>query len=83
VLHPGGGRPCGRGRGTAVGAILVIAPGANTRFAPTRPVAPGDEGGGVGGVEVLLGNGRRVRVEAGFDAGVLARVVSVLEGLTC
>jgi hypothetical protein len=46
-------------------------------------VGAADEEGGVGGVEVLLGSGRRVRVEAGFDAGVLARVIAVLEGLGC
>ncbi len=36
-----------------------------------------------GAVEVVLGNGRRVRVGSGFDAEVLARVVGVLEGTAC
>jgi hypothetical protein len=35
------------------------------------------------GVEVVLGNGRRVRVGSGFDAEVLVRVVGALEGMGC
>ncbi len=35
------------------------------------------------GVEVVIGVGRRVVVEAGFDAETLRRVVAVLEGRTC
>lgn len=36
-----------------------------------------------GAVEVVLGNGRRVRVGSGFDGELLAQVVRVLEGLAC
>ena len=42
-----------------------------------------EDGGLAGAVEVVLGNGRRVRVSSGFDAEVLARVVGALEGLVC
>jgi hypothetical protein len=35
------------------------------------------------GVEVVLGMGRRVTVEAGFDPETLRRVVAVLEGRPC
>jgi hypothetical protein len=42
-----------------------------------------EDGGIEGGVEVVLGSGRRVRVSSGFDTEVLARVVGVLEGLPC
>jgi hypothetical protein len=31
------------------------------------------------GIEVVLANGRSVRVEAGFDPGILVRVVESLE----
>jgi len=34
-------------------------------------------------LEVVLGNGRRIRVGSAVDAAVLAMVVSVLEGLGC
>ena len=41
------------------------------------------QGGGVG-FEVLLGEGRRVRVPVGFDAAELRRLVEALEALpTC
>jgi len=33
-----------------------------------------------GGVRVELANGRRIVVEAGFDASVLKRLIAVLEG---
>jgi len=60
------------------------------QFVPLRvvPSRPGSSGGlpegvgaGPGGVEVLLPHGRRVRVGGGFEADVLAAVVSVLEQL--
>lgn len=35
------------------------------------------------GVEVVLGSGRRVSLEAGFDPETLRRVVAVLEGRPC
>jgi hypothetical protein len=35
------------------------------------------------GVEVVLGSGRRVVLEAGFDSETLRRVVAVLEGRPC
>jgi hypothetical protein len=36
-----------------------------------------------GGLEVVLSNGRRVRVGSDFDGGLLAKVVAVLEGTPC
>ena len=38
---------------------------------------------GRSGVEVVLGEGRRVVIGAGFDAETLRRVVAVLEDRTC
>ena len=35
------------------------------------------------GVEIVLGTGRRVLLEAGFDPETLRRVVAVLEGRPC
>jgi hypothetical protein len=35
------------------------------------------------GVEIVLGAGRRVLLEAGFDSETLRRVVAVLEGRPC
>ena len=46
-------------------------------------VSPRANGRAEGGVEVVLGNGRRVRVGSGFDGELLAQVVQVLEGLAC
>ena len=40
----------------------------------------GAGGGNGAAVEVVLGNGRRVRVGSGFDGELLAQVVRVLEG---
>ena len=37
----------------------------------------------VGGVEIALGNGRRLIVRPGFDEATLARVLQVLESLAC
>ena len=52
--------------------------------ATTGAAVPLTGNGGVeGAVEVVLGNGRRVRVGTGFETEVLARVVGVLEGLPC
>jgi len=43
-------------------------------------VAPKANGGVEGAVEVVLMNGRRVRVGSGFDGELLAQVVRALEG---
>ena len=44
------------------------------------PVELIDQASAVGGLRVELANGRRIIVEAGFDASHLKRLVSVLEG---
>lgn len=51
-------------------------------FVPVRVVGTRGRDGErfAGGLEVVLGNGRRIRVGAGVDAALLARVVAVLEG---
>ena len=41
------------------------------------------DGGDGAAVEVVLGNGRRVRVGSGLDRELLAQVVQVLEGTPC
>jgi hypothetical protein len=46
-------------------------------------VPPRASGRVEGGVEVVLGNGRRVRVGSGFEAEVLVGVVRALEGMAC
>jgi hypothetical protein len=48
-----------------------------------RDAEPEHRGMGCSGVEVILGEGRRVVIEAGFDAETLRRVVAVLEDRTC
>jgi hypothetical protein len=50
------------------------------RVMEARPEPPSS---GHPGVEVVLGQGRRVTVAAGFDAETLRRVVAVLEGRAC
>jgi hypothetical protein len=39
--------------------------------------------GGEAALEVVVGHGRRVRVHPGFDEATLARVVAVLERVSC
>jgi hypothetical protein len=56
---------------------LVASPG-HSIVGPAS--APASEGAGL---EVVLANGRRVRVGSDFDGSLLARVVAVLEGLAC
>lgn len=48
-----------------------------------RDAEPEHGGAGRSGVEVVLGEGRRVVIGAGFDAETLRRVVAVLEDRTC
>lgn len=65
------------------GAVEDTPPAA--AFVPVRVVEaePGGEGSGRAGVEVVIGAGRRVVVDAGFDEETLRRVVAVLEGRAC
>lgn len=49
-------------------------------FHPVRLVEPRRENGGITTIEVVLLDGRRVRVQEGFSATDLARVLTVLEG---
>ena len=51
-------------------------------FLPVRIIA-GREASDGSGVEVVIGAGRRVVIQAGVDAETLRRVVAVLEGRTC
>jgi hypothetical protein len=46
-------------------------------------IEPEQPSSGRSGVEVVLGEGRRIALEAGFDAETLRRVVAVLEGRMC
>jgi hypothetical protein len=48
-----------------------------------RDAEPEPRGIGCSGIEVVLGEGRRVVIGAGFDAETLRRVVAVLEDRTC
>ncbi len=54
-------------------------------FVPVRVIEaePGREGADRSGVEVVIGQGRRIALGAGFDAETLRRVVAVLEGRPC
>ncbi|HEY1435509.1 MAG TPA: hypothetical protein VGG65_09045 [Thermoanaerobaculia bacterium] len=75
-----------RARGEACDAdVLGEGPSAAAAFLPVRVVGAesGHEGTGRSGVEIVLGVGRRVVIEAGFDPETLRRVVAVLEGRTC
>jgi hypothetical protein len=48
-----------------------------------RDAEPEHRGMGCSGVEVVLGEGQRVVIGAGFDAETFRRVVAVLEGRPC
>ncbi len=80
-------RPC-----SAKGIRSGVETKAKPAFVAVRVAAGGVAGAAVpprangrveGGVEVVLRNGRRVRVGSGFEAEVLVRVVGVLEGMPC
>jgi len=68
----------------AVGDSAEDSPAAQA-FLPVRVRDAEPECGGAGhsGVEVVLGEGRRVVIGAGFDAETLRRVVAVLEDRAC
>ena len=57
-------------------AVRVAAGAVGEAATPPKP-----SGAVEGSVEVVLGNGRRVRVGAGFKGELLAQVVRVLEGM--
>ena len=52
--------------------------GAAASFVELELAPPGDAA-----LEVVLAHGRRVQVHPGFDEATLARVVSVLEAVSC
>ncbi len=58
-----------------------------TSFLPVQVVEPASQRPGVAesphGVEIVLAQGRTVRVQAGFDRQTLADVLAVLEGRPC
>jgi len=58
--------------------ILALRDAAQTALVPVR-IAAEPRGVLDGSVEVILGNGRRLRVRPGFEAGLLRQVVAVLE----
>jgi transposase-like protein len=61
--------------------------GATPSFLPVHVVGPASRHPGAaeadGGVEIILGQGRTVRVQAGFDRQTLAAVLAVLEVQPC
>ncbi len=61
--------------------------GAGPLFLPVQVVTPAGNGAGIAsvqrGVEIILAQGRTVRVQAGFDRQTLADVLAVLEAQTC
>lgn len=62
------------------GAAGAVAP----RFLPVRIVSAGGAGPAPpSGIEIELGDGRRIRVAETFDPAALARVIEVLERPTC
>lgn len=76
-----------RGAGSRTGPA-----GVPTAFLPVRVVTPGTGEAGrghptaveaAGGVEILLAQGRTLRVRTGFDRQTLADVLVVLEGRPC
>jgi hypothetical protein len=76
----------GRGPAPAAHRTGPAAGGEPATFLPVRvtdPPPPQTDGQGRGGVEVILGPGRRVAVPPGFDPETLRRVVAVLEGRPC
>lgn len=53
------------------------------RVVGSPAIAPGSGPRWGGEIEVVLRGGRRIRVDGDFDADVLSKVVSVLDGLPC
>jgi len=66
---------------------ILPQPGATPSFLPVRVVAPTSGHPSVvqatGGVEIVLTQGRTVRVPAGFDRQTLVDVLAVLEAQPC
>jgi hypothetical protein len=89
----GGKRGSGSGKGARADARSVTPAsrrprkGATPPFLPVHVVTPtGGRLGGAGaaqGVEIVLRQGRTVRVVAGFDGQTLAEVLAVLEAAPC
>lgn len=75
--------PCSAKGGEAKGRPAFVAVRVAERAVDRAVVSPRAEGGLAGAVEVVLGNGRRVRVGSGFDVEALVRVVGALEELPC
>jgi len=66
-----GGSPCG---------VAPRGNGAGVRF---TEVMVASAAGSAAALEVVVGHGRRVQVHPGFDEDTLARVVAVLERVSC
>ena len=74
------------------GSAIRFAPVRVARKGSTRPapssspppsVSPPETMEGAANLEVVLANGRRVRVAPGFDAASLTRLIATLEALPC
>ncbi len=60
--------------------VMTAEPVGVVPAAPTKPRRTRGPAGERGLIEIDLGGGRRVRVDAGVDAEALARVLDVLSG---
>ncbi len=70
-----------RGAGLSVSRRLSRTPKPPASFLPVRVVR--DQEQSAAGVEIVLGSGRTIRVQPGFDRRALADVLHVLEGASC
>jgi hypothetical protein len=55
----------------------------NRRSSPVQVVADATHAGQASALEVVLTDGRAVRIAPGFDAATLRRLLAVLEGRPC
>ena len=82
------GRPGGNGW-RAARSKDSVAPGQRATFVPVRLVKETHSRDGDGqadsesAIEIILANGRRLRVEGGFERQTLLQVIAALESLGC
>ncbi len=70
---------------TQQGRVVEPAPTAGPAFLPvvlSQPITPAPTSPEAG-IQILLGEGRRIMLEVGFDATTLLRAIDVLEGRAC
>jgi transposase len=73
------GRPARQARPRTPRFVPLLVEGNGVPQDPVVPLGPATQETGAGRIEVVLGNGRLLRVGAGVDAAAVARLAAALE----